>query len=94
MTIRSSRLFRKLTILVIDLLAIAWMIHLAAMPSGPDFPIELIFIAFVIGMVIYNVYAVLLARHLHANRDVRFSTELLFVCFLLLPILFLWYILQ
>jgi len=91
MAFGNSYLHRKILLIAIDLLAIVWIIHeMFFAPAVDDF-FGLFLLVVISGILIFNLYAILLIKFFFGKGRIRFYIEGLYVFLLILPILVLWH---
>ena len=88
---KNPYLYRWLLILAINALAISWLIHEMYFPAGPSDVFGLFLLLFIVGLLIYNLYAVLVAKFFFRKGQNRLYIEGLCSLLLVLPIFVLWY---
>jgi hypothetical protein len=91
MTSINPYLYRKVLIIAIDLLAIGWLIREISFSRGIDDFFGIFVFAFIAGILIFNVYAVLLVKFFFSKGRIRLYIEGFYVFLLLLPVMALWY---
>jgi hypothetical protein len=81
--------FRKLAILSINVIVAAWWLNIIfGKDTNTDF-LGILLIAVILFMVVFNVYAVALAKYFFKNNNI-FYIELVFSILLLTPFFLLW----